>query len=69
MAIEQRPSVTAAIHLDTEGRETPCEVAITVWKEPVARNCNATANWVVLGIGCELWILGLRKYPVIFSWS
>ena len=22
-----------------------------------------------LGIGCELWILGLRKYPVIFSWS
>ena len=51
---KESASVTVLMHRETDGWDIPCEVATTVWKESVAKNCSATANWVVGVIECDL---------------
>ena len=61
LAKKQSASVTVQMHRETEGCEIPCEVATTVCKEPVAKNCSATANWVVAGMECDRVVDRWRK--------
>ena len=46
------------MHRETE---KPFEVATTVLKEPVAKNCSATANWVLAGMECDRVVDRWRK--------
>ena len=65
-ACMQSESDTAAMRLDTDDWEIQCEVAVNVWKEPVARKWSDTASWVKVGIGWDL-IVYQRRDPTIFS--
>ena len=44
LAKEQSVFVTVQMHRDTEGCVLKCEVATTVSKEPVAKNCSASVE-------------------------
>ena len=58
-AWKQSASDTVQMHRDTDGWDIPCEEATTVWNEPVAKNINAAANWVVGRITLD-WIADRR---------